>query len=137
MLEGKEYVLLNASSVSKGGPWTLSSRSDKSLKNCLDLVILSSNLVPYATKIKVDKEQEFCGIKVGMATGSQKVTKLDHFQKMVMLENMPRAKIKVQKESRWNLNKEGGWKTYKSVMEEKAKELEAVVEDKPRQKKRL
>ena len=116
--------------MSEGGPWTWTSRTDKSLKSCLDLVIISSNLLPYATRMKVDKEQEFSGMKVGMARGSRKVTKWDHFPIIVMLEKMPKAKMKIQKESRLNLNKEGCWETHKSVMEEKAEELEAVVEDK-------
>ena len=79
--------------------------------------------------MKVDKEQEFCGMKVGMSRGRQKVTKSDHFPIIVLLENMPKANMKVQKEASWNLYKEAGWETYKSVMEEVAKELELVVDD--------
>ena len=80
--------------------------------------------------MKVDKEKEFCGVKVGSAKGRHKVIRLDHFPIFVMLESMPKTKMKVQKESRWNLNKEGGWETYRSVMEEVSEELEAVVDDK-------
>ena len=59
------------------------------MKSCLDLVILSSNLLPYATKMRVDKEKEFCGVKVGSAKGRHKVISSDHFPIFVMLENMP------------------------------------------------
>ena len=42
---------------------------------------------------------------------------------------MPKANVKIVKESSWNLNKPGGWETYKPALEEAAEELEKVVDD--------
>ena len=46
------------------------------------------------------------------------------------LKCMPRAKIIVKKESRWNLQKPGGWQTYKDAMEEVAAKMNKITEDK-------
>ena len=43
---------------------------------------------------------------------------------------MPKGNVKVDKASGWNLGKLGGWRTYKAVLEEAAKQLEKIVEDK-------
>ena len=39
--------LLNSIQEAEGGPWTLVSRVDSSVKSCLDLVVMSANLTPY------------------------------------------------------------------------------------------
>ena len=72
------------------------------------------------------KDQEFCGMKVGVTRGKKKVTKLDHFP---IIDKMPKVKMRVKKEASWNLNKEGGWETFKKVMEEKSEDLDNIVED--------
>ena len=43
---------------------------------------------------------------------------------------MPKANVKVDKASRQNIVKPGGWSTYNAVLEEAAEELEKIVEDK-------
>ena len=98
LLETKEYFMLNALEVAEGGPWTWVSRSDSSVKSSLDLVVLSANLMPYLTKMLVDKEQKFSGKKVGIARGKEKVVRSDHFPIIVTLENMPKAKLKKHNE---------------------------------------
>ena len=46
LLESEEYILLNNLDIIEGGPWTWTSRSDPSIKSCLDLAIISRNLCP-------------------------------------------------------------------------------------------
>jgi exonuclease III len=125
----QEYYLLNADEMAEGGPWTWVSRADSSIKSCIDLVVISSNLMPYVTKMLVDSKQKFCAKKVGLARGKERVIRSDHFPIIVMLEKMPKAKVKGAKESSWNEAKPGGWDTYKAAMEEAAGGLETLVED--------
>ena len=47
--EKQEYFLLNASDMAEGGPWTWVSRADSSVRSCIDLCIVSANLMPYVT----------------------------------------------------------------------------------------
>jgi hypothetical protein len=70
LLEDDHYILLNNSTVAEGGPWTWESRVDQSIKSCIDLCIMSSNLVSYATKMLVDSQQMYCPKKVLMARPS-------------------------------------------------------------------
>ena len=121
--EEQEYFLLNAWEEAEGGPWTWVSRADGAVKSCIDLVILSANLMPYLTKMQVDSEQKFCSKKVIRTKGKQKVIRSDHLPIIVELAKMPKANVKVAKVSSWNLNKPGGWDTYKAAMEEVAGEL--------------
>ena len=60
----------------------------------------------------------------------QSIYKSDHFPIVVVLEKMPKANVKVDKASGWNIVKPGGWSTYNAVLEEAAEELEKIVEDK-------
>ena len=115
LLEDKEYFLANSLELAEGGPWTWMSRADRTVKSCLDLVILSSNLKPYVSKVMIDSEQKLCAKKVGITKGKEKVTKSDHFPILVVLEKMPKANVKVDKASGWNLGKPGGWSIYKAV----------------------
>ena len=129
LLEDDNYVLLNNSTVTEGGPWTWESRADKSIKSCLDLCIMSANLVSFATKMIVDSQQMYCPKKVMMTRGRTKVIRSDHYSIVVQLEGMPRANTKVTHESRWNLNKPGGWDVYKVAPEEASEKMDAIIDD--------
>ena len=72
LLEDKEYSLLNTIQEAEGGPWTLVSRADNSIKSCLDLVVMSANLTPYLTKVLVDKDHKISVRKVSKARGKEK-----------------------------------------------------------------
>ena len=78
LLEDEEYFLANSLEIAQGGPWTWVSRADRTVKSCLDLVILSSNLKPYVSKVMMDSEQKLCAKKVGITKGKEKVTKSDY-----------------------------------------------------------
>ena len=53
----KEYFLLNASNMAIGGQWTWVSRADSSVRSCIDLCIVSANLMPFVTKVEIDSKQ--------------------------------------------------------------------------------
>ena len=131
LLEDEEYTLINSLDLVEGGPFTWVSRVDSSIKSCLDLVILSANLLPYLTKMVVDEKQQYCTKRVGVRNNRSKVVKSDHYPIILSLENMPKAKKKsVQKSLRWNLFKPGGWEDYKKFSDEIAEEVDKVIEDK-------
>ena len=64
-----------------------------------------------------------------MSRGKERIIRSDHFPIIVELSEMPKANVKIAKESSWNLKKPGGWETYKPAMEEASEELEKVVDD--------
>ena len=78
------------------------------MKSCLDLIILSANLMPYLTKVMIDQEQKFSAKKIGMSKGRERIIRSDHFPILIELTNMPKTKVKIGKESSWNLNNPGG-----------------------------
>ena len=129
LLEDERYFLLNNSVVAEGGPWTWTSRADQTVKSCLDLCILSANLMPYAKKMLVDSQQKYCPKKVVITRGRTRVIRSDHFPLIIHLEGMKKAKVKEARVSWWNLNKPDGWKLYKSLMEEASKKIDKVIDD--------
>ena len=49
LLENKEYILVNSIQEAEGGPWTWTSRANNKVKSCLDLVIVSADILPYGS----------------------------------------------------------------------------------------
>ena len=125
----QEYYLLNSLEMTEGGPWTWVSRVDAMVKSCLDLVIVSANLKSYVSKMLVDSKQEFCPKKVVMTRGKQRMIRSDHFPLIMVLKNMPKAKMMVKRESWWNLHKPGGWEVYKAAMEEASEKIDNITRD--------
>ena len=102
---------------------------DQSIKSCLDLCIMSANLVPYATKMLVDSRLKYCPKKVMMNRGRTKIIRSDHYPIIIQMEGMQRANMKMPKESRWNLNKPGGWEKYKVTLEEASEKIDTIIDD--------
>ena len=101
LLEDKDYCLVNNLDLVEGGPFTWVSRIDRSIQSCLDLVILSSNLIPFLTKMVVDTKQQYCPKRVGVKNNKNRVVKSDHHPIILSLENMPRSKHKKPISTRW------------------------------------
>ena len=129
LLEDEDYCLANNLDLVEGGPFTWVSRVDRSIQSCLDLVILSTNLLPFLTKMVVDTKQQYCPKRVGVRNNRNTVVKTDHHPIILSLENMPRSKNKKPKSTRWNLFKTGGWEEYKKVSDEIATEADKIIED--------
>ena len=129
LLGEKEHFLVNGSDMTQGGPWTWVSRADNRIRSCIDLVIISTNLRPYISKLLVDSNQEFCPKKVGRSKGREMEIKSDHYPLILELKRMPKAKTTVKKESRWNLQKPGGWQAYKVAMEDVATRMDTITDN--------
>ena len=66
-LESDKYMLVNASKLSEGGPFTRYDPSDKNnddKKSLLDVVIVSSALKPYISKLTIDSKLMFTPFRV-------------------------------------------------------------------------
>ena len=125
LLETQEYFLLNNQSMVEGGPWTWFSRADSKVKSCLDLAVISRNLLPFVTKVVIDNQREFTPFRVTR----KKSLYTDHLSYKVVLR-MPRSKAeKREKETTWNLKKVGGWEAYKMKTDELANRIEEIVDD--------
>ena len=107
----------------------MTSRIDKSVKSCLDIVIISANLLPYFSRMVIDRKQEFCPKKVVRTGGKERLIRSDHLPILVVLKNMPKAKKGLKKKSHWNLMKPGGWEVYKAAMDEASGKIDDIVED--------
>ena len=59
LLETEDYILLNNLDIVEGGPWTWVSRADSGVRSCLDLAVISRNLLPFVSKVVVDSERRF------------------------------------------------------------------------------
>ena len=76
--QGKRYYLLNSFKETEGGPWTWTSRIDQSVKSCLDLVIISANLLPNFSRMMIDRKQEFYPKTVVRTGGKERLIRSDH-----------------------------------------------------------
>ena len=130
LLMENEYYLINNSDLTEGGPFTWVSRADSSIRSCLDLVILSANLVPFVTRMVVDSKQQYCPKRVGVRKDKTRVVKTDHHPIILSLENLPRKKRKQLQKTKWNIFKPGGWKTYMEMYDEIAKKADEIIENK-------
>ena len=73
LLTDKEYILINNSDLVEGGPFTWVSRVNSKIQSFIDLVIMSSNLIPYLKQIVIDDKQQYCPMKVGVKKNKSKV----------------------------------------------------------------
>ena len=64
MLKENKMVLVNGLELTQGGPWTWESRADPNKKSCLDLVMVSEDLIPYVSSLLVDSKREYAPCRV-------------------------------------------------------------------------
>ena len=131
LLESDGYVLLNNLDIVEGGPWTFISRADPGIKSCLDLVIVSRNLLPFVSKMVVDKERNFTPYRIIKRRTGVTTVYTDHLSLKVILTGMPSASRNEndEKETVWNMKKSGAWKVYEKKTKEAAEKLDKVVSD--------
>ena len=128
-LLSEKYVLLNGTESVIGGPFTRLEPSDPTndrKKSCLDLIIVSKDLVRYVDNVFIDRERK---VTPAHAMKNKKLTYPDHYAIVTTFKNMPRTKdnksLKPPKAKLWNTNKEGGWKKFYNLTQEN-KVLEKV-----------
>ena len=117
---GQEFVT--------GGPYT---REDPAtgIMSCLDLFIVSRELLPYVKKLQIDSQREMAmarSVKMGTA---YRMVYSDHYTCLLTLSDLPREKdVRPEKTTVWNLSKEGGWNRYKVLTEAYSEALENMLE---------
>ena len=130
LLATRNWFLVNGlgPEVVTGGPYT---RKDPATGNlsCLDMFVVSRELLPFVKKLQIDSEREMAVSRaVKMGQKYQRVYS-DHFTCILTLSDLPREKeIKQQKQTMWNLSKEGGWDEYKVLSDEHSESLEKMLD---------
>ena len=130
LLSTGNWFLVNGlgQEIVQGGPWT---RKDPVTggESCLDLFIISRELLPYVDKLIIDSKREFAvgrALKVGK---TYRIVNSDHYTIILNLKDLPTVQNeKKEKRVIWNLAKEGGWAKYKELTEEYSESLERAIE---------
>ena len=129
LVETRNYVLLNGTSKTKGGPFTRYDPAKPENKTCLDLVIIPRDLLKYVQSLEIDKRLLFTP---GRPVSKNKITYSDHFSLEIIFKNLP-LKSNLAKRgqafSMWNTNKVGGWEVYKMITENNKKLLKVSDDD--------
>ena len=123
----EEYCLLNGLALAEGGPWTREDPGDGGL-SCLDLAIVSRNMLPYVKKMQVDSEKKFTPVRVTTSRRRMTLRPTDHFSLLLELW-LPRKERSHKRPTVWNKNKPGGWEAYKAMTEAVQSKMEKVIED--------
>ena len=63
LLSDGSYICLNNHNNTSGGPWTQVDPADLDIKSCLDLVIISTNLLPYFVSMAIDSARKFSHVR--------------------------------------------------------------------------
>ena len=130
-VEGGDYVILNDTDKSSGGPYTRYSPEDpnnEKKKSTLDLVVVSKNLYEYVEKIVIDKDLKITPYR---AISKTRLCYTDHYALIVIFKNLPRKTEINRKQYNpviWNTNKKGAWKKYFEKTDVNM-ELDKAVED--------
>ena len=107
-VSNSDYV--NSLDCTEGGPFTRFDRSEPlniEKKSTLDLVIVSSNLVQYIDKLKIDKHQEWTPSR----SVKGRIKHPDHYALLLTLKEIPMKLPTVfpgRKTIRWNTRKKDG-----------------------------
>ena len=116
--------------IVEGGPFT---RKDPATgnKSCLDLFIVSRELLPFVKKLEIDSEQELAVGRAVKRGQNYEIVNSDHFTCFLTLSGLPR--IQERKEENqviWNLASEGGWERYRIISDKFSESLEKVIDNK-------
>ena len=128
-LESPNYVLLNSSSKTTGGPWTREDPANSKSKSVLDLVIISVELEKYVKHMKIDNERAFTPFKRN--NSNNKMSFPDHYAVEVIFHDIPlRSNLKSVgvKYTLWNTNKPNGWQKFHELTTNN-KKLDSIAND--------
>ena len=128
LLASEEYCLLNGLALAEGGPWTREDPGDGGL-SCLDLAIVSRNMLPFVKKMKVDSKKEFTPMRVTVRRGRMTLRPTDLFSLLLELW-LPRKEKSQKTLTVWNKKKPGGWEAYKVLTDAAQSKMEELIEDK-------
>ena len=128
LLAEGNFICLNNHENTTGGPFTRMDPANPENLSCLDLILISRNLLPYFKSMMIDSQRAFSPVR---PINKHESRHSDHFPIIVKFENIPvRKPTKMSKGSHtiWNTNKEGGWEKYKTDTE-MSEEFENVIDD--------
>ena len=95
----------------------------------MDLVIVSSSLLPFITRMVIDSSREFTPRRVMRRREGVVSVFTDHYSLEVVMEGLPRREGRVEERpATWNLGKPGGWEKYEQFSKEAAEKIEKVLE---------
>ena len=110
LLNTKKYVLINSTNKVKGGPFTRydpAAPNEEDSKSCLDLIMVSRELLKYVKELIIDKNLNFTP---GRPIGGKKMCYPDHYGILFIMKNIPLATGRnshSEKFKMWNLNRMG------------------------------
>ena len=113
-LATNDYVLVNATDKTQGGPFTRKDPAVPDRKSALDLCLVSKELFPYVDSMKIDDLRQFTPFR----PCGKSVTYTDHYAIQISFKGLPLASKKSVKEKdivRWNTNRKDGWESYKEL----------------------
>ena len=120
LIENGRFVLVNATSKAKGGPFTrfeTSQPNNDELKSSIDFVIVSKNLEKYIKELRIDSELSFTPFRVV----NNQIKYTDHYSLLLEMDiplNDETNKTRAMKKSKmWNTNKEGSWLKFNEITE--------------------
>ena len=93
LLDTRNWTLVNGmgQQVVRGGPFT---RKDPATNNmsCLDLFVVSRELLPYVKELFIDSEREYAVSRAVRTGNGHKLVYSDHFSCLLTLTDLPRVK---------------------------------------------
>ena len=104
LIDSEEYVIVNNLGLAEGGPWTWVDPADPQHRSCLDLAIVSQNLLPFVTDMKVDSSRKITPKRVIARRGKMTVRHTDHFALEIKLK-MPEKTAESKNMTVWDLKK--------------------------------
>ena len=118
LLSTENYILVNGTNKVKGGPFTRYDPSDPKCnanKSCLDLFIISKELLKHVEKLVIDEHFTMTPCRPISRT---KVVYPDHYASLLIFKKLllkSKQKVGGPKFTIWNTNKEGGWENYRMM----------------------
>ena len=132
LLATGNWTLVNGlgKEVVQGGPFT---REDPAtgVMSCLDLWVVSIELLPYVSSLVIDREKNMTHYRAVKEKQHYKLVYTDHLSSLLTLKDLPlRRQKKEEKKTIWNLAKSDSWTEYKKETDAFSEELEKIVENK-------
>ena len=127
LLAEGDFICLNNHPNATGGPFTRVDLANPAKLSCLDLVLISRNLLPFFKSITIDSGRKYSPVR---PINKNEVRHSDHFPVIVTFENIPLLKpIKLGRNAHtiWNTNKQGGWDAFKESTQ-KSDEFDKIID---------
>ena len=103
--------------VVQGGPFTRED-PDTGVMSCLDLWVVSRELLPYVSSLLIDRDRNMTPYRAVSVKEKKNYKNVytDHFSSLLTLKHLPISrKKKEEKRIIWNLAKDNAWTEYKKV----------------------